>query len=85
VQLVKRMSHGLTAQVSYTWSHAIDDDNQQGASNNISSTYNNATFNGNYALDKGSSTLDQRHRFPSSTGCGGPPSPPAPPPSPSTW
>jgi len=48
--------------VNYTWSHAIDDANQQGASNNISSTFNNATFNGNYALDKGSSTLDQRHR-----------------------
>jgi hypothetical protein len=63
LQLVKRFSHGLTGQMSYTWSHAIDDDNQQGASNNISSSYNNATFNGNYALDKGSSSLDQRHRF----------------------
>jgi len=62
LQFVKRFSHGLTAQVNYTWSHAIDDANQQGASNNISSTFNNATFNGNYALDKGSSTLDQRHR-----------------------
>ena len=30
---------------------------------NISSTFNNATFNGNYPLDKGSSTLDQRHRL----------------------
>jgi hypothetical protein len=62
IQVVKRMSHGLSAQLNYTWSHAIDDADQQGASNNISSTYNNATFNGNYALDKGSSTLDQRHR-----------------------
>jgi hypothetical protein len=52
----------LTAQVNYTWSHAIDDANMQGASWNISSTFNNATFNGNYPLDKGSSTLDQRHR-----------------------
>jgi hypothetical protein len=63
IQVVKRMSHGLSVQANYTWSHAIDDANQQGASNNISSSYNNATFNGNYALDKGSSTLDQRHRF----------------------
>jgi hypothetical protein len=62
VQVVKRFSHGLTGQINYTWSHAIDDANQQGASNNISSTFNNATFNGNYPLDKGSSTLDQRHR-----------------------
>jgi hypothetical protein len=63
LQLVKRFSRGLTGQINYTWSHAIDDANQQGASNNISSTFNNATFNGNYALDKGSSTLDQRHRL----------------------
>src|SRR5439155_5085248 len=62
IQLNKRMSHGVTAKVSYTWSHAIDDGNEQGASNNISSTFNNATYNGNYAFDKGSSTLDQRHR-----------------------
>ncbi len=63
LQLVKRFSHGLTGQINYTWSHAIDDANQQGASNNISSTFNNSTFNGNYPLDKGSSTLDQRHRL----------------------
>jgi hypothetical protein len=50
-------------QVNYTWSHAIDDGNEQGASWNISSTFNNSTFNGNYPLDKGSSTLDQRHRL----------------------
>ena len=53
----------MTGQINYTWSHAIDDANQQGASWNIGSTYNNATFNGNYPLDKGSSTLDQRHRL----------------------
>jgi hypothetical protein len=63
VQFEKRFSHGLQAQVNYTWSHAIDDGNEQGASWNISNTFNNATFNGNYPLDKGSSTLDQRHRF----------------------
>ena len=62
LQLQKRMSHGLSLQVAYTWSHAIDDGNEQGASYNISNTFLNSTFNGNYALDKGSSTLDQRHR-----------------------
>jgi hypothetical protein len=62
IQLQKRMSHGLIAQVSYTWSHAIDTANQQGASWNIGSNYNNATYNGNYSFDKGSSALDQRHR-----------------------
>ncbi|MGD0775833.1 MAG: TonB-dependent receptor [Candidatus Solibacter sp.] len=63
VQFQKRMTKGFTAQVNYTWSHAIDDGNEQGASWNISNSYNNALFNGNYPLDKGSSTLDQRHRL----------------------
>jgi hypothetical protein len=63
VQVNQRMSHGFSAQLAYTWSHAIDDGNEQGASNNISNTFNNATVPGNYAFDKGSSTLDQRHRL----------------------
>ena len=62
VQLNKRMTHGITAKLSYTWSHAIEDGNEQGASFNIDSTFNNATYNGNYRFDRGSSTLDQRHR-----------------------
>ena len=62
IQLTKRFTHGFQAQVNYTWSHAIDDGNEQGASWNVASSFNNATFNGNYPLDKGSSTLDQRHR-----------------------
>lgn len=62
LQLRKRMSHGLSAQVSYTWSHAIDDGNEEGASWNLMWNFNNATYNGNYAYDKGSSAVDQRHR-----------------------
>jgi hypothetical protein len=62
LQLQKRMSHGLIAQVSYTWSHAIDNANQQGASWNIGSNYINSTYPGGYGFDKGTSTLDQRHR-----------------------
>jgi len=62
VQLRKRFSHGFQAQIAYTWSHAIDDANQQGASWNVGSNYNNATVPGDYKFDRGSSSLDQRHR-----------------------
>ena len=62
LQFEKRFSHSFQAQVTYTWSHAIDDGDEQGASWNISNTFNNATLPGNYRFDKGSSTLDQRHR-----------------------
>ncbi|MBZ5496603.1 MAG: TonB-dependent receptor [Acidobacteriia bacterium] len=62
VQLRKRMSHGLTGSLSYTWSHAIDDADMQGASWNIGWNYNNVTTPGNYMADRGSSSLDQRHR-----------------------
>lgn len=61
LQFRKRMSYGLSAQVSYTWSHAIDDGQQSGGSTIISWTQSN-TYNGNYALDRGSSGTDQRHR-----------------------
>jgi hypothetical protein len=63
VQFRKRMSAGLTAMVNYTWSHAIDSGDEQGASWNISNTFLNSTDNGNYSFDKGTSTLDQRHRL----------------------
>ena len=61
LQLRKRMSHGLSTGVSYTWSHAIDDANQNGASGTIGFTQSNLAA-GNYRLDKGTSPLDQRHR-----------------------
>ena len=63
VQLNKRVSRSITGKLAYTWSHAIEDGNEQGASWNISSTFNNATYPGNYRFDKGSSALDQRHRL----------------------
>ena len=62
VQLRKRMSHGLSAQLSYTWSHAIDDAYQEGATYTIAFTNTNTYPGGNYMADKGSSGTDQRHR-----------------------
>ncbi len=62
VQLRKQFAHGFMSQISYTWSHAIDDAQQSGASNTIS--YNqSSTYNGNFLLDKGSSGTDQRQRL----------------------
>jgi hypothetical protein len=61
-QLSKKMSHGFMAQVAYTWSHAIDDAQQSGASGAI--TYaQSSTYNGDYLLDKGTSGTDQRQRL----------------------
>jgi hypothetical protein len=62
LQINKRFSHGVMAQVSYTWSHAIDDAQQSGASTTISYSQSN-TYNGNYLLDKGTSGTDQRQRL----------------------
>jgi len=63
VQMRKRFSAGWDGSVAYTWSHAIDF-NQGGGNNNIFfSGGPNSMYNGNYANDKSSSALDQRHRF----------------------
>lgn len=62
-QLRKRMSKGIEASVAYTWSHAIDTANMGGGNNALFFDTVRSTFNGNYAADKGSSNLDQRHRL----------------------
>jgi uncharacterized protein YfaP (DUF2135 family) len=62
LQVRKQMAHGFTGQLSYTWSHAIDDAQQSGASNTI--TYSqSSTYNGNFLNDKGTSGTDQRQRL----------------------
>jgi hypothetical protein len=63
VQLRKRLSHGLEGSVAYTWSHAIDTANQGGGSDALFFNSPRSTFNGDYNADKGSSSLDQRHRL----------------------
>ncbi len=65
VQIRKRMSHGLQADLAYTWSHEIDDGQGygQGTDNMYLSNANNWLYNGNYKADKGNGLEDQRHRF----------------------
>lgn len=65
VQANKRFSRGLQAMASYTWAHEIDDGQSYGESTNnlwLSNPYY-WLYNGNYRADKGSGSLDQRHRF----------------------
>jgi hypothetical protein len=60
--LEKRFSHGLQSLASYTWSHQIDD-GQGGGSNAIFFSSVTSTYNGDNSFERGSGSLDQRHRF----------------------
>jgi hypothetical protein len=63
VQFRRRASKWAEGTVAYTWSHARDL-NQGGASNNVFFTDGPPTLNnGDYAAEKGTSVLDQRHRI----------------------
>jgi hypothetical protein len=63
VQLRKRFSHGLQADLSYTWAHEIDDGQSNGSGALFFTSASNWTYNGNYKADKGNGALDQRHRL----------------------
>jgi Carboxypeptidase regulatory-like domain len=62
ISLNKRLTRGLMFQAAYTWSHSIDDTSGYEASaaapgvGRISNPYN-------FALNRGDSTFDARHRF----------------------
>jgi hypothetical protein len=58
-QVRTALSHGLSMQVSYTWSHAYDDES---APRIIGGVVPATTFVGGYANDWGSSVFDQRNR-----------------------
>lgn len=63
-QLAKRMSHGVTGSVSYTWAHAIDNGQGGAGTPNIFGSGGPQNYiPGNYNADKGSSALDIRHRL----------------------
>jgi hypothetical protein len=57
-QLRKQMSHGLSAQASYTFSHSVDDVSGPSLLGPIPQT----TYNGDFRADQGPSSFDQRHR-----------------------
>ena len=64
VQVSKRFATACRRLLSYTWSHEIDDGQSYGESTNnlFLNSANYWLYNGNYKADKGSGTLDQRHR-----------------------
>jgi outer membrane receptor protein involved in Fe transport len=63
VQLNKRLSHGVSGSVSYTYSHAIDEgQGSAGTPNIFASGGPQSYYPGDYSFEKGSSALDVRHR-----------------------
>jgi len=62
VQLQKRLSHGLMFQASYTWAHSIDDTSGYEGSG-AASGLGRGIDPFNFALDRGDSNFDARHRF----------------------
>jgi len=62
VTLNKRFSHGVQMLASYTWSHEIDDGQEQ-ASNAIFFSGTSALYNGDNSAERASGWEDQRHRF----------------------
>lgn len=61
LQLNRRFSNGLQAQVAYTWSHATDNSTAEVASTLL--TPRRPQDFANLSAEKASSTLDHRHRF----------------------
>ncbi len=62
VQLQKRLARGLMFQAAYTWSHSIDDSSgYEGSGAASGSTRTSNPFD--FALNKGDSNFDARHRF----------------------
>jgi hypothetical protein len=58
-QVRKRMSHGLSVQASYTWSHAIDDVSGPPV---VGGATTETYLPGDYRDDQGNSSFDQRQR-----------------------
>ncbi len=63
VQVTRRYSNWLQGNLAYTYSHAIDDNQGGGGNTLFGSTFPTSVFNGDYRGEKGSSSIDQRHRL----------------------
>jgi len=62
VQANRRYSSWLQGSVAYTYGHAIDYNQGGGGNTLFGSTFPTSVFNGDYRGEKGSSSIDQRHR-----------------------
>jgi len=64
VQLTKRYAHNVTGNLSYTWSHAIDEgQGNAGTPNIFASGGPQSQYPGDYRNEKGTAALDIRHRL----------------------
>ena len=63
MQLNRRYSGWLQGSIAYTYGHAIDYNQGGGGNTLFGSTFPTSVFNGDYQGEKGSSSIDQRHRF----------------------
>ncbi|MDP8979145.1 MAG: TonB-dependent receptor [Acidobacteriota bacterium] len=63
VHLTRRYSSWLQGSLGYTYSHSIDYNVGGGGNVLFGSTFPTSVFNGDYKGEKGSSSIDQRHRL----------------------
>ncbi len=63
VQANRRYSNWLQGSLAYTYGHAIDYNQGGGGNTLFGSTFPTSVFNGDYRDEKGSSSIDQRHRL----------------------
>jgi hypothetical protein len=67
VQFRHRFSAWMQVNANYTWGHAINTLGSEGTSGSSNSVFFSGgprtVFNGDYAFEKGSGAMDQRHRF----------------------
>ncbi len=63
MSLNRRYSNWIQGSLSYTYGHAIDYNQGGGGNTLFGSTFPTSVFNGDYKGEKGSSSIDQRHRL----------------------